>query len=406
MVPGRLCCLPLLSLSLFGCGATSPESLPSPSTDAGATADAGTADLGSADAETLDLALADGGSEDLGGSDAADPWAAVDALLQTRSTAAGVANFGFMVFDADDHLLHVRTFGDFSADQPVAIASASKLVAGLVIFEVIARGQLSLESTTGEILGWTGPNAAITLRHLLSFTSGLEPDHRCTRDGNTTLADCVAIFGGLPLKATPGTTFEYGSSHLHVAGRMAEVVTGQRWNGLFRAILADPLGLPAEVRYYTAPRQDNLPTDPPNPLIAGGMRASMNDYAKLLQLAFHRGQTKALTIGTPQLFDEQSREPFPDVTIVASPFRAVGFAYRYGLASWLECETPATGCTTLSSPGAFGFTPWYDREQGYVAILGMQLSMVEGGVGSGVVDFSVHLAQDAKPLIEAALPAR
>ena len=43
--------------------------------------------------------------------------------------------------------------------------------------------------------------------------------------------------------------------------------------------------------------------------------------------------------------------------------------------------------------------PWLDREAGYYAIIGMEVSESQ----SGVVNFSVQLAQDLKPLIRAAL---
>jgi hypothetical protein len=116
-------------------------------------------------------------------------------------------------------------------------------------------------------------------------------------------------------------------------------------------------------------------------------------------VAFHRGQTADLTIGTPRLFDAAAREPYPDVEIGDSPMEALRLPFRYGLTSWLECETPEEGCSTISSPGANGFTPWVDREHGYYAILGMELSDTEGAV----VNFSVDLQQRLQPLIRRAL---
>ena len=111
----------------------------------------------------------------------------------------------------------------------VAIASASKLVSGLLLFDVIAtsKGALTLESTTGEILPWSGPAAAITLRHLLSFTSGLANEDATAADPRLSLADCVAHIAAAVPKAAPGLRFDYGSTHLQVAARMAEVVTGR-----------------------------------------------------------------------------------------------------------------------------------------------------------------------------------
>jgi hypothetical protein len=136
-----------------------------------------------------------------------------------------------------------------------------------------------------------------------------------------------------------------------------------------------------------------------NPLIAGGLRASMDEYAAFLQLDFHRGRRGALTVGTPALFDAQASEPFPAAVIGESPVVAIGYDYHYGLASWLLCPPPASACPVIASPGAFGFTPWFDRAAGYSAILGMEVT----GTGAGVVDFAVTLQQDLAPLIRARL---
>jgi CubicO group peptidase (beta-lactamase class C family) len=331
--------------------------------------------------------------------DAADRWAEVDRIARAAFTAQGTAG-GLAIYDASDAKVFERMYGDFAPDRQVAVASASKLVAGEVILDVVARGQLSLDATTGAVLGWTGPNAAITLRQLLSFTSGLDPDPPCTRQLAITLASCAATIGASTAVAPPGTRFDYGSAHLAVAGRMAEVATGKLWNRLFADTLATPLGLPASVTYYTAPRQS---AGMMNPLVAGGLRASMTDYAQLLATAFHRGAYRGLSIATPALFDQQAIEPYPNVVIGQSPYVAVGYGYRYGLASWLECDTPATGCAVISSPGAFGWTPWLDRTTGYYAILGMEVANGGGTTPDGVVSFSVHLAQDLKPAIAAAL---
>src|SRR5204862_6051686 len=144
-------------------------------------------------------------------------------------------------------------------------ASASKMVSGLVLFELIHRGLLSLDSTTGQVLGWTGANAAITLRQLLSFTSGLPREATCTVNPRATLADCAATMAAATPTAAPGTLFDYGSTHLLVAASMAETVTGLAWDDVFAATLRAPLGLPADVTYFTGPRQALGTT---NPLVA------------------------------------------------------------------------------------------------------------------------------------------
>jgi D-alanyl-D-alanine-carboxypeptidase/D-alanyl-D-alanine-endopeptidase len=322
-------------------------------------------------------------------------WGAVEATIAARAAANGASQLGLIVWDSHDHKIHETMIGGFTPGTRVAVASASKLVAGLVIFDVIRRGRLSLDSTTGQVLGWTGPNAGITLRHLLSFTSGLPKSAPCTANPLTPLAMCAEAIGVMAPVAAPGALFEYGSTHLHVAAHMAEVATGNSWEQLFAETLRGPLGLPAEVAYFTFPK---MAIGRLNPLIAGGLRASMDEYAGFLGLAFHQGVLGSVTVGTPALFAEQAREPFPGVTIGYTPWTA----NRYGLASWLMCDTPATGCAALASPGAFGFTPWYDRDGGYYAILGMELPRDTGD--EGVVNFAVNLMVELAPMIRALVP--
>lgn len=325
---------------------------------------------------------------------AAARFAQVDATANAAFTAQGISGMGLSIYDHNGVKVFERMYGTFSADQRVAIASASKLVSGAVIFSLIDKGYLTLDSTTGLILGWTGPQAAITLRQLLSFTSGLPPSHACTAISSIALADCVELISQETLIATPGTRFDYGSTHLHVAARMAEVQTNLPWNTIFANELRTALGLPGLVQYYTAPQ---LAFGTTNPLIAGGMRASMNEYARILQLTYDKGRWQGNQLIGETLFNTQVIEPYPNAVIGYSP-APTGWNVRYGLAAWLECTTPTTGCASISSPGAFGFTPWIDRTAGYYAILGMEIDNT-----TGVVSFAVNLQQQLKPLIATAM---
>jgi D-alanyl-D-alanine-carboxypeptidase/D-alanyl-D-alanine-endopeptidase len=327
-----------------------------------------------------------------------DPWTDVDRTASAAFAAQGISGMGLVVYDASGVKRFEKYYGSFSGDQRVAIASASKMAAGLVMLRLVDQGLLTLDSTTGAVLGWTGPQAAITLRQLLSFTSGMEREAGCTLLPGITLADCVQLISQQPLVAAPGTRFDYGSTHLHVAARMAEVATGQTWANLFETQLKSPLGLTsADLQWYTAPRQA---VGTSNPLVAGGMRATMNEYARLLGLDFARGLYQGNRLIGDALFSEQASEAFPGAVIGNSPFGNVGIDYHYGLAAWLECPPPAVNCAVLSSPGAFGFTPWFDRDAGYYAILGMEVTESQ----AGIVEFSVRLAQDLKPLIRAVVP--
>src|SRR4051812_33171120 len=184
-----------------------------------------------------------------------DPFAQVDSAANAAFTARGISGMGVAIYDAQGVQRFEKMYGSFAPDLRVAIASSSKLVSGLTILRLVDQGFLTLDSTTGAVLGWTGPQGAITLRQLLSFTSGLPADAPCTSLQLVTLADCVNSISTMDLVAAPGTRFEYGSTQLHVAARMAEVATGDSWAEIFEMQMKTPLGLGADALYYSAPRQ-------------------------------------------------------------------------------------------------------------------------------------------------------
>jgi serine-type D-Ala-D-Ala carboxypeptidase/endopeptidase len=332
----------------------------------------------------------DGQGDQGSGATPTAPFAAVDSAAQAAFEAQGIAGMGLAIYQRDGTKVFEHMYGNFSPDQHVAIASASKLVSGVTLFRLIDAGYLSLDSTTGQLLGWTGDQASITLRELLSFTSGLPPENMCTYDTTVTLSECVETISLTGLTATPGTRFDYGSVHLAVAGRMAEVVTGKSWNEIFAQETRGPLGLSADIVYYANPLR-LAGTD--NPLLAGGLYVSMNEYEHVLHFVFDKGVWQGTALLGAGIFDTQTITPYPNAVIGKTP----GGPLRYGLTAWLECSTPETGCAVISSPGAFGFTPWLDRDAGYYAILGMQVA------NNTSTHFGAKLEQQLKPLIVQAL---
>ncbi|MET0552482.1 MAG: serine hydrolase domain-containing protein [Vicinamibacteria bacterium] len=322
--------------------------------------------------------------------DKTDPWLAVDQTMRAALEEQAVAGMGLAVYDRAGTRVFGRMYGDFAADRRVAIASASKMVTGVVLFRLVDEGLLSLDSTTGAVLGWPGERGAITLRHLLSFTSGMQREDVCTLLPQLTLASCVEMIERNPLEAPAGAVFDYGSTHLAVAGRMAEVVTGQPWDAIFGTRLRAPLGLPTDAQYYATPHQP-VPTE--NPLLAGGLRMTMDEYARVLHLVFDKGRWQGQQLIAATLFDQQAVMPYPRAVVGHSPWPAG----RYGLTAWLECATPQTGCSSISSPGAFGFTPFLDRDAGYYAVLGIELDRSDGD------NFAPDLERTLKPLIAAAV---
>ena len=283
--------------------------------------------------------------------------------------------------------------GSFPPTSTFAIASASKLVASLTIQRLVDRGVMRLDDNPQRYLTYWTSNAAdqrsrVTLAHLLSFTSGFNTDDTtagCIADGTTTTALCArALYEAGPTSA-PGAAFAYGPAHMQIAASMAEAATGKSWAVLVRDELATPLAL--TTTFYASPSASN-------PRISGGGVSSIEDYAKLMA-----GLLDATLIRDPVAFRQNRTIGLP---IINQPDNAVSNGqWHYALGAWRECDDIpfSARCSSqniLSSPGAFGWTPWVDFDRGYWAIIGMQQ-------GFGGSNESVRLEQQIQPLIAAAL---
>ncbi|MFK7927265.1 MAG: serine hydrolase domain-containing protein [Myxococcota bacterium] len=333
---------------------------------------------------------------DAGPADTSDPdWSAVSDAFDAAAPNAPDTGMTLVLWDADGQVVYRRTAGGFEPDVRVPVASASKLVSALLLLRMVDQGQLSLTDTTGEVLGWTGQKRRISLDHLGGFTSGFEGTVGCTYNATLSLQDCTGRMDDAGPEQQPGALFEYTNTHLHIAGAMAEVKGGASWNALFQRDLAKPLGLTSpDLRYYTLPKRLLGDT---NPLVAGGMVSSVDEYGAFLQLILNKGQVDGAPFIRPDLIDRLFTNAYTDAEIGSSPVVEVGLDYRYGFGSWLECEGAPAQCDILNSAGSFGFVPWVDRGRGYAGILAM-----EGDTGS-VLTFGLPLQQELRPLIEAVL---
>src|SRR5262245_24938384 len=87
-------------------------------------------------------------------------FAEVEATARRAFEQQHPPGMALSIWDASGVKLFEKSYGQISADQRIPIASASKLVAGLTILRLVDQGRLSLDSTTGQVLGWKGPQAA------------------------------------------------------------------------------------------------------------------------------------------------------------------------------------------------------------------------------------------------------
>ncbi|RKT87195.1 CubicO group peptidase, beta-lactamase class C family [Saccharopolyspora antimicrobica] len=158
-------------------------------------------------------------------------------------TPEGRDHFGFGVTNVD-HPLPVDERTLFQ------IGSVSKTFAATMLAELAGAGRLRLDDLVVDHLPDSGLDGRITIRHLLTHSSGLSGDHlilngpRLLADGaDDSIATGVAHIAGLPLVFAPGTDYSYSNAGLIVAGRLLEVVTGRRYADLVRTEVLEPAGM-------------------------------------------------------------------------------------------------------------------------------------------------------------------
>ncbi|MCY7355396.1 MAG: beta-lactamase family protein [Lysobacter sp.] len=267
-------------------------------------------------------------------------------------------------------VLYEQSFGSYDANTRIPIASASKWVAALVIARLVEDGQMTWEDRVGDVFPTAGPDKAnITLGQLMSHTSSLSNvEDACLSNAvMTTLAVCADRILQQPLLGAPGTAFAYGGNSMQVAGRMAEVATGKAWDDLFIDEVALPLNLTATDWGFksTAPGYVRRP----NPRIAGGVRSTLGDYGKLVDMVLARGVPNGQQFLPPAAIAEMARDRTAGTVDLFRPLNATGFGY--GIGQWIE-KLRNTRYPMVSSPGAFGFYPWVDQLSGIAGVFMVQ----------------------------------
>jgi serine-type D-Ala-D-Ala carboxypeptidase/endopeptidase len=285
----------------------------------------------------------------------------------------------------DGATIYERSFGDADVSKPVRIASATKWLTGAVVLSLVDAGKLRLDDPAVRYLaGLTGSASRITLRQLLSHTSGLPMAHPALERRDITLSQAVDAIVAAPLMHEPGEACVYGDVSVQVAGRIAEIASGvdapsgQAWKLLFASRLGTPLGMTATTS------EGEGPTD--NPHLAGGAMSTAGDYGRFLTMVLNggtfRGQRVLSESTVAEMLRDQTRgsplrfNPFELFPTLCPGWREV----RYGICNWLETRDPATGqAWEASSPGVFGFIPWIDRRRQlagvFVARAGMEMTL-------------------------------
>ncbi len=159
---------------------------------------------------------------------------------------------------------YVKGYGVTNVDYPVPvdgdtlfrIGSTTKTFTGTIMMRLVEQGRVALDAPVHTYLPdfrTADPSVAgrVTVRHLLNHTAGwLGDDFQDTGEGDDAMARYAAGIARLPQLTPPGEVFGYNNAAVALAGRVIEVVSGQPYERVVRALLVDPLGL-AHTRFFT-----------------------------------------------------------------------------------------------------------------------------------------------------------
>lgn len=172
-----------------------------------------------------------------------------------------------------DTVVHLEAVGQadiangtpMKADTIFWIASMTKPVTATAIMMLQDERKLSVEDPVGKYIPELkdlktkdGKPANLTLRHLLTHTSGLGEANCEQSKAATTLADLIPHYAAQPVKFEPGTKWEYSQSSINSLGRIVEIVSGKPFQDFLQERLFAPLGMKDTTFYLSAEQVSRL----------------------------------------------------------------------------------------------------------------------------------------------------
>lgn len=281
------------------------------------------------------------------------------------------------------------------------IASMTKPITATAVLMMKDEGKLAIDDPVekyipelGSLKTADGQPVQLTIRHLLTHTSGMGEATPEEAKAAKTLADLIPAFAKKPVAFKPGTEWKYCQSGINTLGRIVEIVSGQSFPDFLAARLFKPLGM-VDTTFYLSPAQlprlvtpvrkegDHLETtalaflfgaSPVTrdryPLANGGLFSTALDYSKFAQMILNGGKVREKRY--------ISEESFRLMTTLQTGEIKTGFTPGNGWGlGWCVVRQPQGVSATLSPGsfghgGAYGTQAWIDPTKGLAYILMIQ----------------------------------
>jgi CubicO group peptidase (beta-lactamase class C family) len=349
---------------------------------------------------------------------------AIDALLKAAVTNRQIAG-GSALVARRGKVVHLAMAGmqDAEAGTPVReatiyrIASMTKPITSVAAMMLVEEGKVALDDPVANFIPefkavrvlakdaaanqpldkiTTGALVPVTVRHLLTHTSGLTYGFwdkpilgKLYREAGVSdglietvgaMADNCRRLAGLPLMFEPGASWEYGLN-TDVLGRVVEVASGQSLDEFFRTRIFQPLrmfdshfALPQEkhsrlaalyapdeakkIRRVTSEPQTVGATrySATYPLAASskyhsggaGLVSTLGDYARFCQMLLNRGELDGQRILKPETVAAMTTNQINDFAL-SIPVHGDKFGFGFGVV------TPAGKPADVASVGSYSW---------------------------------------------------
>ncbi|MDB5295121.1 MAG: estB 3 [Phycisphaerales bacterium] len=318
-------------------------------------------------------------------------------------------------------VLHLDAVGlaDIAGNKPMApdammwIASMTKLLTGSAVMMLQDEGKLSVDDPVAKYIPEfanvtvgkkDGKPANLTLKHLMTHTSGLKEPANDVAKSAKVLADLIPAIVAQPTSFEPGTKWSYSQSGINTLGRIIEVVGGKSYPDFLDERLIKPLGMTDTTFYPSAEQAARIaksykrdkdalaetplgflmgrsPTDRERyPLANGGLFSTAADYAKFLRMVLNKGTLDGKTYLSAKAVEQMTSDQTGAVPAGFVPGSAWGL-------TWSLVKEPQGVTRSLSAGshghgGAYGTQGWIDPQRGLVYVLMIQRSDFKNQGGS------------------------
>lgn len=323
----------------------------------------------------------------------------------------------------DGEILHLGAVGqaDIESGRPMApdtifwIASMTKPVTATALLILQDEGKLSVSDPVAKYIpafadvtvGDSGllPSEPMTIRHLMTHSSGLDRISRREGGDDRSLEEQIAELAQKPLKYEPGEKWEYGHG-LTVCGRIIEIVSGQSYADFVQERILGPLGMHDTTFHLSESQFARLATNyklneektalvpdihrfvTPDPSVtitpspSGGLYSTAADMFRFYQMILNGGELDGARI--------VSENAVRQMTTVQSGNLETGFTPGNGWGlGWCIVRRPQ-GVTSMLSPGTFGHggaygtQGWVDPQREMIFVLMIQRSDLGNSDGSAI----------------------